>query len=178
MATKTIDELKSELRDFKISILNDEIKFKLITKFPNEITERLDFITSTFPDDVISGSLALNLLSLIKRRTNDIDILIPDPNRYSKYVLDGYDDEFSTSNRLGFKTFKYKKGLFYREEEYQVDFFENKNPTYLLFEYKGVKLKIHNPVEILQFKLDIIQNTRVSSITSKKHIEDLRHIFS
>ncbi len=173
----SVEELKSEFRNYKLKIINSELNFKLIDSFNSETSDLLDFICSTFPNDVISGSFALYLLGLVNRKNNDLDIIIPDRNRYDKYIYGDYDDEFTTPNRLGFRQFKYKKNIFAKEKNFEVDFFENKEASYITFDYKGHKLKLHNPLEIMQFKLDIILNPKVPSRTSRKHNEDLTRIF-
>ena len=174
----THDELISEFRDFKLKVLSGEVKFELSKSvFPDDISEKLDFIINTFPNDIITGSLALYLLGLLTRKSNDIDIIIPDRNRYSKYLQGDYDDEFSTPNRLGFVTFKYRKNIFNSTKEYEADFFENKEASFLTFTYKKHLIKIHNPLEIMQHKLDIVMNKRALRVTQRKHNEDLTIIF-
>ena len=42
---------------------------------------------------------------------------------------------------------------------------------------KGKLIKIHNPVEVIQLKLDIIQNTGSYNSVAVKHSEDLNYIF-
>jgi hypothetical protein len=152
----------------------------------DENKELLTFITDTFPNDIITGSLALKLFGLIGRKSNDVDILIKDKNRYDKYIIDNYDDEFTTPNRLGYKPFKYKKGIFSKEVEYNVDFFEDKNVPFLeftidistTFHSNIKKIKIHNPLEIMDYKLGIFANPKVGRATGRKHNEDLTQIFS
>lgn len=172
-----LDELKSEFRDFKLKVLDGKINFEPSKNLSEDVIEKLNFIKSTFPDDVITGSLALKILGLLSRKNNDIDILIPDTNRYTGYVLDGYDDEFSSFNRLGFKQFKWKSGFFSKTKTFDVDFFQNERPNYLTFDFEGSTLKIHNPLEIMQYKLDIISSPKVTQSTARKHNEDLTQIF-
>ncbi len=169
-------DLLSGLRDYKLKVINNELKFDLIKSFLL-ISDKLDFIINTFPNDVISGSMSLYLLGLINREPNDIDIIIPDKNRYDNYLVGDYDDEIFIPNRLGVRSFKYKKNFFTKEKDYEVDFFENKNVIFLEFIYKGKLIKIHNPVEVIQLKLDIIQNTGSYTSVAVKHSEDLNYIF-
>lgn len=176
----TPSELQTEFRDYKLKVLNGEINFKPSVNALEKHKDLLNFISDTLPNDIISGSLALNILGLIYRPTNDIDILIDDKNRYSEYIKDGYDDdEFSTPNRLGYVDFKYKRGLFFKsQQEYKVDFFHNDNESsFIIFDFKGKKLKIHNPLEVMDYKLNMAINTKVYSFTSRKHNEDLTQIF-
>lgn len=173
----TLDELKSEFRDFKLKVLNGEVNFELSKNLSEDAIDKLKFIKSSFSDDIITGSLALKVLGLLSRKNNDIDILIPDPKRFTGYVLDGYDDEFSSFNRLGFKQFKWKSGFFSKTKTFDVDFFQNERPNYLTFDSGLGVLKIHNPLEIMQYKLDIISSPKVSKSTARKHNEDLTQIF-
>jgi hypothetical protein len=192
--TLSLDDLRMEFRSFKLKCINNEIEFKISDSVVNENKSLLSFITDTFPNDIITGSLALKLLGLISRKSNDIDILIKDRNRYDRYILDGYDDEFATPNRLGYKSFKYKKRcligteklqLFPKYKEYTVDFFEDKNVNFLEFTidistilHSNIKkIKIHNPLEIMDYKLAIFANTKVVKATGIKHNEDLTTIF-
>jgi hypothetical protein len=185
MATKnyatnflTSDELKTEFRDFKLKVLNNEITFTASKDALEKHKDSLSFISHHLPNDIISGSLALNILGLLYRDTTDIDIIINDKNRYSKYDKDGYDDvEFSTPNRLGYVDFKYKRGIFTKEKEYKVDFFHNETVSFIEVDFNGEKLKIHNPLEIMDYKLNMAINSKVYSSTSRKHNEDLTRIF-
>jgi len=185
-STLSLDDLRMEFRNFKLKSINNEIEFKISDSMIDENKELLTFITDTFPNDIITGSLALKLFGLIGRKSNDVDILIKDKNRYDKYIIDNYDDEFTTPNRLGYKPFKYKKGIFSKEVEYNVDFFEDKNVPFLeftidistTFHSNIKKIKIHNPLEIMDYKLGIFANPKVSRATGRKHNEDLTQIFS
>jgi len=184
-STLSLYDLRMEFRNFKLKSINNEIEFKISDSMIDENKELLTFITDTFPNDIITGSLALKLFGLISRKSNDVDILIKDKNRYDKYILDGYDDEFTTPNRLGYKPFKYKKGIFSKEVEYNVDFFEDKNVPFLeftidistTFHSNIKKIKIHNPLEIMDYKLGIFANPKVGRATGRKHNEDLTQIF-
>ena len=175
----TPSELQTEFRDYKLKVLNSEVKFNPSVNALEKHKDLLNFISDNLPNDIISGSLALNILGLIYRPTNDIDILIDDKNRYPKYSKDGYDDdEFSTPNRLGYRDFKYKRGIFTKEKEYKVDFFHNDNDaSFIEVDFNGKKFKVHNPLEIMDYKLNMAINTKVYSVTSRKHNEDLTQIF-
>ena len=184
-STLSLDDLRMEFRNFKLKSINNEIEFKISDSVVDGNKELLTFITDTFPNDIITGSLALKLFGLISRKSNDIDILIKDKSRYDKYIIDVYDDEFTTPNRLGYKSFKYKKGIFSKEVEYNVDFFEDKNVPFLeftidistTFHSNVKKIKIHNPLEIMDYKLGIFANPNVVLTTGRKHNEDLTLIF-
>jgi hypothetical protein len=175
----TPKELQTEFRDYKLKVLSGDINFKASVNALENHKDLLYFISDNLPNDIISGSLALNILGLIYRPTNDIDILIDDKNRYPKYLKDGYDDdEFSTPNRLGYRDFKYKRGIFTKEKEYKVDFFHNdNNASFIEVDFSGKKLKLHNPLEIMDYKLNMAINSKVFRSTSRKHNEDLTQIF-
>jgi hypothetical protein len=174
----TTSELQTEFRDYKLKVINSEINFTASEKALDNHKDLLYFISDELPDDIISGSLALNIFGLIYRDTNDIDIIIKDKNRYPKYVKDGYDDvEFSTPNRLGYVEFKHKRGIFTSEKEYKVDFFHNESASFIEVDFNGKKLKVHNPLEIMDYKLNMAINSKVYSSTSRKHNEDLIRIF-
>ena len=186
MATKnyatnflTSDELKTEFRDFKLKVLNNEITFTPSKDALEKHKDVLSFILDNLPNDIISGSIALNILGLLHRPTADVDMIIDDKNRYSEYVKDGYeDDEFSTPNRLGYVDFKYKEGTFTPEKEYRVDFFHNDyGASFITIEFNKKQIKIHNPLEVMDYKLNMAINTKVYSSTSRKHNEDLTRIF-
>lgn len=169
-------ELISSLRDYKLKVINGDVNFNLSKSITNDIYEKLDFIIETFPDDVISGSFSLRLLGLITRTPNDIDIVISNGKRYDKYLVGDYDEEIFIPNRLGIRSFKYKRNFFSKERDYEVDFFEDKNPVFLTLSYKRKLIKIHNPIEVIQLKLDILKNSGNTS-TSQKHKNDLTVIF-
>ena len=175
-STLRIEELKSEFRDFKLKSISGEKQFQFNWQKASELETELSFIQENFPTDIITGSLALNLLGLLHRQSADIDILIDDKNRYKGYILDHYDDEFSTKNRLGFLVMKYKKNFFSKTQEFNVDFFLNDyGASFIEFPFKSGALKIHNPLEIMDYKLQMV--TKSVSRTSRKHNEDLTQIF-
>lgn len=186
MATKnyatnflTSDELKTEFRNFKLKVLDNEITFTPSKDALEKHKDVLSFILDNLPNDIISGSIALNILGLLHRPTFDVDMIIDDKNRYPEYVKDGYeDDEFSTPNRLGYVDFKYKKETFTPEKEYRVDFFHNDYAaSFITIEFNKKQIKIHNPLEIMDYKLNMAINSKTIRLTSEKHNEDLTRIF-
>jgi hypothetical protein len=183
----TNDELKTEFRDYKLKVLSGEINFTPSDEALNKNKDLLQFISDKLPNDIISGSLALNIFGLINRDTNDIDILIEDKDRYTKYIKDGYgDDEFSTPNRLGFCEIEYQKPVFgieslkiiRKKQTYTVDFFHNdNNSSFITIDFNSKKLKVHNPLEVMDYKLNMAINSKVYRPTRSKHNEDLTRIF-
>lgn len=171
----TDSELKSEFRDLKLKIINNEVDFKPNSLYIKSLSNELDFISNTFPNDIISGSIALKIFGLLKRDINDIDILISDKNRYPSYTKDEYGDEEAIENRLGVRKFDYKRGFFSKKKEYEVDFFENVGSSFIEVNYGGRVLKVHSPLEILDYKINMATN--INTTSGSKHNQDLTDIF-
>lgn len=173
--------LVSELRDLKIKVINNELDFSISKKSVRLLHDELKFISHQFSNDIITGSIALKLFGLIheSRHCNDIDILIKDKNRYSNYYNSGGDYK-EIDNRLGYKSFKYKKNFFTKIKNYNVDFFHNTDTSYIEFNYSGVKLKVHNPIDLMTTKLKMCEKKIVSipCATWYKHESDLVFIFN
>jgi hypothetical protein len=172
----TQDELKKEFRDFKLKVINGDIVFNITNDAIDDLSDELDFIKDTFrEDDIITGSIALRLFGLINRGSSDIDILIKDKDRYSGYIKEKYgDEEIDIPNRLGYLDFQYKSGIFSKKREYEVDFFEDLGCNFTEIEIDGFLdtrcIRIHNPIEILDFKMKM-------AVKFDKHSEDLTKIF-
>lgn len=60
--------IESEFRDFKIKLLNGDIKLSINNDIINKNKKVLSFILDNFSDDIISGSLALSLYGLMNHR--------------------------------------------------------------------------------------------------------------
>jgi hypothetical protein len=170
-------DLKSKFRDFKLNLISGDYEFKISTDAINRFRTELTFIKSQFKDDIITGSLALNLWGLIDRITSDIDILIEDSNRYTGYVNTGYgDDEFGLiSNRLGYLEFNWKKNFFSKRRYYEVDFFKNDGVKFHEFNFDGTLLKIQDPLDIISFKMDLVDKLQ---FYRTKHERDLFTLFN
>ena len=169
----TNNELKTEFRNLKLKVISGELTFSINQVVSKQLSSELDFINSEFKSDIISGSIVLKLYGLIKRDINDIDILLDDKSRYTNYKIGGYDED-SVPNRLGSKDFKYKSGFFSKKKEYEVDFFENTDAPYDLVKIGNNTYKLHNPLEILNYKMSMALNNTNSGL---KHNEDLSLIF-
>lgn len=168
--SKFENDIKSEIRDLKIKIISGEFEVNFSDVNKKRHREELNFILNKLStNDVISGSLALKLYGLLDREIGDIDILIEDENRYNGYTLDYYGVRLD--NRLGYKKF-IEKGWFSRKE-YKVDFFKNKGVTYNEMNFNGKKIKVHNPVDIINLKLKMFMKKY-----DTKHKDDLVHIFN
>lgn len=165
-------DIDSGFRDLKLKIINGDYQFIFVKHKVDILRKELEFITEKFPNDVITGSIALKLYGLLDRNTFDIDILIKDKDRYDSYTKDfygHYKNDNDIDNRLGYKMISYKKGFFYKKRTYTVDFFEDRGVSFNILEYNGVKLKVHNPLELLSMKIGLSDN--------HKHFYDLIFTF-
>ncbi len=57
----------SEIRNLKIRLITEDVKFKVFENNFDRYESYLRFIGDQYPDAIISGSLALNLYSLINK---------------------------------------------------------------------------------------------------------------
>lgn len=168
-----------ELRELKLKIVTEDFKFTIKENMLEKLHDPLDLIKSVFSDDIITGSLALNLYDLIYRDISDIDILIKDVERYTGYYNNNYSNDNDTSNNLGYKMVSYKRNLFSRSREFKVDFFKNNDVKYNTFLYKGVLLKVQDPLEIIKEKIKMCEliGTTAKFSSRRKHKNDLAEIF-
>lgn len=174
------EELISHHRDWKLKLLQQEVNFSFDQSNVKKYKEPLNFIFENFRNEVVSGSLALNLYGLVHRQWNDLDILIDDKSKYSGYIKSIYGDlEFSPPNRLGYLNFKWKSNILSTERVYEVDFFLDSSPHFieLDFGFFNKKLKIHHPVDIINYKLKLALNSQASYESRAKHNRDLTYIF-
>lgn len=172
-------QIKAEIRNLKIKIISGEFKVNFSDVNAKKHSEELNFILNKLSkDDIITGSLALKLYGLLDRQTGDIDIFINDKYRYQGYRSSGY-GEVSIDNRLGYKTFVDKGWWPFSKKEYEVDFFLNDGSVkYNEMDFNGKKLKIHNPIDIINQKMNIYLKDPSTYSTSIKHYKDLITIFN
>ena len=188
----------AELRNLKIEIVSGERKVEISEAAKKKHAKELRFIGSTFlKEDVITGSLALNLYGLIDRKVGDIDIMIQDPSRYQGYVAghrygEPEDGEMKLSNRLGSKIFiELSKGLLRfipflkKGRTWEVDFFEAE-PKFVAFEFEGREYRVQEPMAVVETKCVLeeksIKRVRYSyeddaDSPKEKHCRDLMCIF-
>jgi len=150
------NKLSADFRDLKLKIISDEFNFEISEDAKKNFKNELSFLKRNFPNDIITGSLALSLFGLIDRVLSDLDLLIKDSGRYSKYNSNSYDTEITPLNRLGYIEFNFKKNLFSKRMYWEVDFFKDDGVNYIEFLFEGVKLKIHPPMDVISFKLKMI----------------------
>ena len=161
----------SKFRDLKIRMINGENLFQIDKDKLKQHKDKLDFISDTLSNDIITGSLSLSLYGLLNRDIGDIDILIKDSDRYDSYRSYGYGED-DISSRLGYKNIKYKPSFFKISKTYEVDFFKDNGVHFEEFNYNGTTLKVHHPIEIISHKIEINRIT-----ASSKHSGDLYRIF-
>jgi hypothetical protein len=168
-----MNNYKSILRDLKLRILDGEKIFKIDKRRIQENKKQLKFITKYLKeDDIIGGSLCLSLYGLLNRpvKHSDIDVLIKDSDRYDDYESFLSYGNNELENRLGLKEFKYKTFFGLVSTNIEVDFFINQGAHYEELEFRGKKIKLQNPLEIISKKIDMWKNF--------KHYYDLDNIFS
>jgi hypothetical protein len=174
----------SEMRNLKIRMVTEDIKFKVEDNLSNFYSNYLSFIIEQYPEAIISGSLALNLYGLIYRDMSDID-LIMDKRPVGSFHKNMYGDENIETNsiRLGYQyiteNFKWKN-ILRKRQTFNVDFFldtDNK-VKYNTFIFKGKTLKIQDPVQITEQKIEMVNNADNYQYRAKqKHNRDLFSIF-
>ena len=188
-----INDWSQYLRDFKIEIVSGERNIEITEEAKQRFAKELRFISSEFPDDIITGSLALNLYGLLDRGIGDIDIMITDRKRYTGYrqgLLYGMlpDGEQTMSNRLGHLEFEIKESFLRRlmngmkRRRYLVDFFETDSAPFETFEFEGHTYKIHHATQIVENKCVLesikpLRGKRGYSDSKEKHGRDLLCIF-
>ena len=84
----------SEMRNLKIRMITEDIKFEVADNLSNFYSNQLNFIIDQYPEAIISGSLALNLYGLLYRDMSDID-LIMDKRPTGSFSKNRYGDENS-----------------------------------------------------------------------------------
>ena len=84
----------SEMRNLKIRMVTEDIKFEVADNLSDLYSDQLNFIIDQYPEAIISGSLALNLYGLLYRDMSDID-LIMDKRPTGSFSKNRYGDENS-----------------------------------------------------------------------------------
>jgi hypothetical protein len=174
----------SEMRNLKIRMVTEDIKFEVADNLCDLYSEQLKFIIEQYPEAIISGSLALNLYGLIYRDMSDIDLIV-DKRPTGSFHKNMYGDENIETNsiRLGYQyiteNFKWRN-IFRKRQTFNVDFFldtDNK-VKYNTFIFKGKTLKIQDPVQITEQKIEMVNNADNYQYRAKqKHNRDLFSIF-
>jgi hypothetical protein len=175
---KECTNFDSELRNVKLKIITEGFKFSIKSSVLNKMSIQLDMVKSTFFEDIITGSLALNLYDLIYRDISDIDIIIKDSERYANYIKYSAYSETENISNLGYKMMAYKKNIFSKSKEFKIDFFKNDEAKFNTFIYRDTELKIQDPLQIITEKLKIYELSEINGNMSRiKHRSDLFEIF-
>ena len=170
----------SEIRNLKIRLITEDVNFKVYENNFDRYESYLRFIGDQYPDAIISGSLALNLYSLINRPIQDIDLIV-DKRPTGGFNKNRYGDENIelNSERLGYQYiteyFSWKR-FFNKRQTFNVDFFLDKNDKvkYNTFTFNKKTYKIQDPVQIIEQKLEMVNNAENYMYESKrKHNKDL-----
>jgi hypothetical protein len=170
----------SEIRNLKIRLITEDVKFKVSENTFYRYENHLRFIGNQYPDSIITGSLALNLYSLINREMKDIDLIV-DKRPSGGFNKNRYGDENIpvNSERLGYQyiteDFSWKR-IFNKRQTFNVDFFldENDKVKYNTFTFNKKTYKIQDPVQIIEQKLEMVNNAENHMYESKrKHNKDL-----
>lgn len=186
-----INDWSPYLRDLKIEIVSGERNIEISDSAKKRFAKELRFISKEFPNDIITGSLALNLYGLLSRDIGDIDIMIDDMKRYVGYsqgISYGMlpDGEQTLSSRFGHIAFVDREESIFsrilngmRRKKYMVDFFDASDSPYETFEFEGHVYKIHSAVRIVENKclLESAKPTTRYSEAKEKHGRDLICIF-
>ena len=164
------------LRDFKLGIVTGDVELRASQSALKRFDGEMSFIKDEFPDDVITGSLALNLFGLLDREISDIDIIIKDRKRYSGYAPGLYygmarGNETAMKSRLGYLVVEHRKKGFWNwmfPKKHKVDFFEESNARFLEVEHRGHVYKVQHPIDIIETKI---------ALEGNKHYRDLYCMF-
>lgn len=175
----------SDLRDLKFNIISGDYQFVIDNNALESLTKELRFISDKFPNDILSGSIVLKLFGLLDREYRDIDIITNDVERYKLQYYKGNrygHSEADMDRRLGYVDFKYRHSGFLSlikpKSKYTVDFFENKDESYIDLNFEGKNIKIHNPLSIIEFKMGMGKKSEIlAQVMSDKHNYDLYKIF-
>jgi hypothetical protein len=181
----------SEIRNLKIRLITEDVRFKVSENTFDRYESYLRFIGNQYPDSIITGSLALNLYSLINREIKDIDLIV-DKRPTGSFHRDRYGDENIefNSERIGYQyiteEFSWKR-IFNKRQTFNVDFFldENDKVKYNTFTFNKKTYKIQDPVQIIEQKLEMVNNAenRISPSmphmyeSKRKHNKDLYVFF-
>ena len=163
--------IKRLYRDFQISIIQgrefsiSEEKYQKFIK-----SDKYQVFKKYTPNEIITGSAALNLFGLLDRDIIDLDVILQYPKKFEPYQKLFYSNE-SIESYLGTKWFKWRKyswNIFTDFKKYAIDYFQIEDNTEFV-EYKG--LKIETPMGVINHKIEIADKQGMSY--SDKHVNDL-----
>jgi hypothetical protein len=172
--------IKADWRDLKLRLMLSDIDSQLIPDIDSIRYKQDSFfkreehywsIASKVRIGIITGSLSLKAFGFISRAAKDVDIIVSDRVKVKDLNLNQhrYPESDSDLESLGYISFT-KSGIFGSVKGmYEVDFFENKNATFI--EKDG--LKFHHPFEVMDKKLQILQNRGTSD-----RVKDIQDFYS
>ncbi len=177
--SKKLLDAKSSVRDIKLSFITG-IKDVSINNSKSNV---LDFIVRNGLDKyVLTGSTALKIYGLLNREIKDLDLITTVVDR------EGYSNQrypIGESGRLGFIDIQDKLTLWniFNREQYECDFFLNKDVVFREFDYFGQSLKIQEPIAILNAKIELLGKIMENSnprnwdtLGFQKHLNDINTI--
>lgn len=159
-------EVTGTLRDFKLEILNG-LEIKIDQEYFKRFTSSAGFnlFLKNSPNDIITGSTTLKLFGLLQREPNDIDIIVLN-NREIKNINRWYGYEEKPLDFMGTKKITYRKYFWSRQVFVRFDYFKFSNQEYSEITYKDITFKLHNPIQLIQKKLEMCNNNH-------KHSQDI-----
>ncbi len=160
----------NKIRDIKLTYLMGDIDFEINTEKVKKFKKELKFISKNFPNDIISGSLALSLFGLIDREIKDIDIIIDNDRDITSLNLLKNDEYFkSPENYLGYKYYNWRESIFSIKRNYKVDFFKGEGIIYYDLFFENIPLRVQSPISIIEHKYNL---------GGFKNLEDIGYFFS
>lgn len=159
-----------KIRDIKLTYLIGDIDFEIDKNKVKKFKKELKFISKNFPNDIISGSLALSLFGLIDREIKDIDIIIDNDRDVTNLNLLKNNEYFkSPENYLGYKYYNWRESIFSIKRNYKVDFFKGEGIIYYDLFFENIPLRVQSPISIIEKKY---------KIGGFKNLEDIDYFFS
>lgn len=167
----------NKIRDIKLTYLMGDIDFEIDKNRVKKFKKELKFISKNFPNDIISGSLALSLFGLIDREIKDIDIIIDNDRDVTNFGLSFNlenllkNNEYfkSPENYLGYKYYNWRESIFSIKRNYKVDFFKGESIIYYDLFFENTPLRVQSPISIIENKY---------KIGGFKNLEDIDYFFS
>jgi hypothetical protein len=159
-----------KIRDIKLTYLIGDIDFEIDKNKVKKFKKELKFISKNFPNDIISGSLALSLYGLIDREIKDIDIIIDNDRDVTNLNLLKNNEYFkSLENYLGYKYYNWRESIFSIKRNYKVDFFKGEGIIYYDLFFENTPLRVQSPISIIERKYNL---------GGFKNLEDIDYFFS
>jgi hypothetical protein len=117
-------------------------------------------------NEVISGSLVLNMFFNLQRNIQDIDVISARPHRFGDLYKTNYPEWEFPAEYIGSRDFSIRSFWGKTIRNQKVDFFRYEAKY---FEWEGIK--IQDPLEIIKKKSDIIMDADSDSVKEKHSID-------